>query len=308
MKESVNNKVNKILKTRSGLLFPVNVKILRKSSDGSIIGETAVKNRILREYGVYSYIRFILGSFKNNSIYDFEQYIPKYLAVGSNKAPLTGAPGTTTSVQFSDMSLFHELDDTTTTGESIEKNRIKLNRANYISDNDDDTYLKIQYEAYIPENRFVGQEIGELALMTMPTGWNAYARVTGFPSFVKQPGEVIQIIWEISVISVESSDRFVPVVKKYLRESIEKAIDVLQKFSEDPVDCPGAREALNKLIQPETEVNTGLYYLLNDNDSITQDVINNYLSEPFIDINNSGLIALIQKIDPTWNPNWNITK
>lgn len=295
--------MNKVLRAREGLIFPVNVKILRKNSDGTIIHETAVKNRVLREYGLYSYVRFILGSFNNNAIWDFKQYVPKYLAVGSNKAPLTGAPGTETAVKVSDLSLFHEIDDCAVTGEPIEKNRIKLNRGNFVSDNEEEPFLKVQYEAYIPEDRFVDCEIGELALMTMPTGWNAYARITGFEPFVKGKHEVVQVIWEITIISVESSSRFLPPIKTYLREAVEKAINVLDLWKNDPEGLEGARATLDAMIQPATNVGTGLYYLLNDNDMITQDVINNYLSKPFNSLEDTGLIPLIWKFDPDWRPN-----
>lgn len=296
--------MNKHLKVRDGLMCPVNVKIIRKNSDGSLISETDVKNMVLKTYGLYSYVRFILGSFNNGSIYDYKQYVPKYLAVGSNSYPLTGAPGTDTAVQITDISLFHELDDTAVTGEPIENNRIKLNRANYIEDNEKDNYLKIQYEAYIPEDRFVGQTIGEMALMTMSTGWNAFARITGFEPFKKEPNTVIEVIWEITIISIESSNRYHPLVKKYLREAIEKAIDVLQVYVEDPKGYKGARVALNHLIQPATVSGTGIYYLLNDNSMISQNDINNYLSKPFNSLEDTGLIALIKLFDPSWNKNW----
>lgn len=284
-------------------MCPVNVKIIRKNSDGSLISETDVKNMVLKTYGLYSYVRFILGSFNNGSIYDYKQYVPKYLAVGSNSYPLTGAPGTDTAVQITDISLFHELDDIAVTGEPIENNRIKLNRANYIEDNEKDNYLKIQYEAYIPEDRFVGQTIGEMALMTMPTGWNAFARITGFEPFKKEPNTVIEVIWEITIISIESSTRFTPVNKTSLRESIEKAINVLQVDKEDPEGLTGARVTLDKLIEPATQEGTGLYYLLSNNEQITQDVINNYLSKPFNSVTDTGLIPLINKFDPDWKPN-----
>lgn len=295
--------MNKHLKVRDGLMCPVNVKIIRKNSDGSLISETDVKNMVLKTYGLYSYVRFILGSFNNGSIYDYKQYVPKYLAVGSNSYPLTGAPGTDTAVQITDISLFHELDDTAVTGEPIENNRIKLNRANYIEDNEKDNYLKIQYEAYIPEDRFVGQTIGEMALMTMPTGWNAFARITGI-NFTKSAHEIIQIIWEITIISLESSTRFTSVNKTPLREAIEKAINVLQVDKEDPEGLTGARVTLDKLIEPATQEGTGLYYLLISNEQITQDVINNYLSRPFNSLDDCGLISLVNKFPSgeTWAP------
>lgn len=296
--------MNKHLKVRDGLMCPVNVKIIRKNSDGSLISETDVKNMVLKEYGLYSYVRFILGSFNNGSIYDYKQYVPKYLAVGSNSYPLTGAPGTDTAVQITDISLFHELDDTAVTGEPIENNRIKLNRANYIEDNEKDNYLKVQYEAYIPEDRFVGQTIGEMALMTMSTGWNAFARITGFEPFKKEPNTIIQVIWDITIISIESSTRFTSVNKTSLREAIEKAINVLQVDKEDPEGLTGARVTLDKLIEPATQEGTGLYYLLTSNEQITQDVINNYLSRPFNSLDDCGLISLVNKFPSgeTWAP------
>nr|CAI9751279.1 hypothetical protein DGKKSRWO_DGKKSRWO_CDS_0019 [uncultured phage]CAI9752134.1 hypothetical protein CVNMHQAP_CVNMHQAP_CDS_0019 [uncultured phage] len=298
----------KKFRPKSPIMFPVNVRILQKSSSGTLITETAVKNRVLKTYGLYSWVHFILGSFKNGSLLDSKQYVPKYLAVGSNEGELTGAPGTTTAVKVSDVSLYHELNDTTTTGEI--KNRIKLNRSNYISDNGEDPYVKIQFEAFIPEDRFVGKRIGEMALMTGESGWNAFARITGFEPFTKVPNSVVQVIWEITVVSVESTSRFVPPVKTYLREAIEKAINVLQVDTTDPNGLTGAREALDKLIEPATVSNTGLWYLLNENEQITQESINNYLSKPFVSVTNTGLIPLINKFKSgeDWSPSGAISE
>lgn len=289
--------MNKILKNRNNLVFPTNVRVFQINSDGSLVRDFSVKNRVLKTFGLYSYIRFILGSFSNGSLVDKQQYVPKYLAVGSNKDGLTGAPGTETATQVTDISLYHELTDEKLLSEG--KKRIKLNRANYIEDEEEGSYIKIQYEAYIPEDIYVGQTIGEMALMTMSEGWNAYARITGFEPFIKEAGTVIQVIWEISIVSVESTSKFAPVIKNPLKEAVDKAIDILCQYTEDPIDSSGkiytgARSALNNLIQPVTNLGTGLYYLLNDNETITQDVINEYLSKPFININNTGLIPLME--------------
>ena len=293
---------DKIFTPKSRLVFPVNVNIIHKSTDGKLLNMSSVKNMVLKEWGLYSYVRWIIGSFHNGTLEDNGQFVPKYLAVGSNTAPLNGAPNTDTAVKITDISLFHELDDSSITGEPSDKHRIPLNRGNYIEDVEDQNWLKVQYEAYIPEDRYVNETIGELALMTQPTGWNAYARVTGFEPFVKVPNSVVQIIWEITIISVESSERFVPPVKTYLREAIEKAINVLQEYTTDPSGLSGARVELDKLLEPATNVGTGLWYLLNENEQITQDAINNYLSKPFNSITDTGLIPLINKFDPDWRP------
>lgn len=180
--------------------------------------------------------------------------------------------------------------------------RIRLNRANYVEDDDESNYIKIQYEAYIPEDRFVGETIGELALMTQDAGSFAFARMT-FPAFTKEPNTVVQVIWEVSIIAVESSTRYAPPVKRFLREALEKGIDVLEKYPTDPEGYEGAREVLNSKLQPATAGGTALYYLLNDNQYITQDVVNNFLSEPFVSLENTGLIPLIHLFDPDWQPN-----
>lgn len=292
------------IKSKSRVLFPVNVRILQKSLSGQILTDQVVKNRVLKEYGLYSWVRFIIGDFYNGSLLDAGQYIPKYLAVGSNTSPLNGASNTSTAVKITDVSLYHELDDYQTTGEAQGKNRIKLNRANYIEDVKDEPWLKVQYEAYIPEDRYVNETIGEFALMTEETGWNAFARISGFEPFKKAPNTVVQVIWEITILSIESSTRLIPPIKTYLREAIEKAIKVLQEYPEDVL--PDSRLYLEKLIEPATVANTGLYYLLNENEQITQEVINNYLSRPFVSVKNTGLIPLINKFDPTWKPTGNI--
>lgn len=292
-----------IRRNRSRVLFPVNVSILHKTTDGRLLNTYTVKNMVTKPVALYSVVRFWIGDFLNDLLdLDPGDYIPKYLAVGSNEPEPNGMPDVSTAVKVTDQSLYHELDDSAVTGEPSEKHRIKLNRANYVEDIENEPWLKIQYEAYIPEDRYVNETIGEMALMTRPTGWNAFARVTGFEPFKKIPHTVVQVIWEITILSVESSERLVPPIKTHLREAIEKAINVLQVYKEDPNSYDGARVELDKLIEPATNVETGLYYLLNDNESITQDIINNYLSKPFNSITDTGLIPLINKFDPDWKP------
>ena len=62
--------MNKTLKVREGLAFPVNVRIIQKKTNGTIIRDEAVKNRVLKEYALYSYARFLIGSFNNGSIWE----------------------------------------------------------------------------------------------------------------------------------------------------------------------------------------------------------------------------------------------
>lgn len=304
--------MNKTFSQKARVVFPVNVRILQKDSNNNLVRSYVTKNMVLKEYGLYGYIRFLLGSFQNNSLLDQSLFVPKYLAVGTNDGEATGAPGVDTVVKVSDTSLYHEIIES---GSGIKTNRIPLNRNNYIEDTENQNYLKIQYEAYIPENRFVNSSIGELALMTEKTGNNAFARVAIYPPIQKEVNQVIQVIWEISVVSVESSSKLSPPIKTYLREAVEKGIDVLCNnltvdSSHSSIDSTKARKALNQLIQPATLTEekgpTGLYLLLNDNEQITQDVVNEYLSKPFESLENTGLIPLINIFDPAWKPTGSI--
>lgn len=258
--------MSNVIKQKSPLVFPTNVTIIQKSTDGSLLRQQNVKNRVLKQYGLYSYVNFILGNFNDNINLNPKNYKPSYLAVGTNEGLLNGAAGTTQEVQITDVSLYHEIltDDNKT-------QRIKLNRATYVEDDPKQGYLKIQYEAYIPENMFVDEKIGEFALMTQNSGWNAFARISGFDVFEKTANSVIQIIWEIAVISVESSSRFVPVNKDSLKKSVDSAIQILYSKVADPAGYPKARENLYNLIAPSTTINTGLYYLLAaESNQITQ--------------------------------------
>lgn len=292
--------MNKI-SLKSPILFPTNVRILQKSISGEIINTQEAKNMILKPYGLYSWVYLLTNSFHNGSSVSEDMYIPKYLAIGSNNdedGNFRGASNVTTSVQVTDTSLYNEITD------DVEGQyaRIKLNRLNYVEDTESGQYLKIQYEAYVPEDRYTGAKIGEFALTTGTSGYNAFARIAGFTPFEKTPNTIIQVIWELSIISVESSDRWVPVDKTSLKEAISKGIDVLKTYTTDPVEngvtLTGARDALNKLLQPANADHTGLWYLTTDNEYVTQDAINNYLSKEFKNVNDTGLIPLINKFEP----------
>lgn len=288
---------------KSPILFPTNVRIIQKSTSGEIIDVQEAKNMVLKSYGLYSWIYLLTGSFHNGSNISEDIYIPKYLAIGSNTPPSNGAPNVDTAVRITDTSLYHELTDNT---DGVTPARIKLNRLNFIEDNESGHYLKLQYEAYVPEDRYVNAQIGEFALMTAESGFNAFARISGFDVFEKKPNTVIQVIWELSIISVEQSDRWLPINKTPLKEAIAKGIDILQKYTTDPKDdtgatIEGARVALNNLLEPASVAKTGLWYLTEDNEYVTQDAINNYLSKDYVSLTDTGLIPLINKWED-WSP------
>lgn len=305
---------------RSPIIFPTNVQIVQKSSDGTLIKITTAKNMVLKQYGLYSWVRFILGAFgastdtiSEGTAFDksiYSTFIPKYLAVGKNvlnaDGSRNGALNVNTTVNIEDTSLYNEifLDKSL-----FKEKRKKIDRGSYIenivTDVKDQNFLKIQYEINIAEDEWSDTDIGELALMTEESGYNAFARVT-FPQIHKDKNTVLQIIWEITIVSIESTVRFEQVSKTSLKEAIEKSINILADATSiakntDGSIIDGSREALDKLIEPSSNTNTGMYYLLSNDPNISQNDINNFLSKPYISINDTGLIPLINKFDPDWN-------
>lgn len=303
-----SNRIN----VNSKMIFPVNVNIIHKETNGKLLRNITAKNLVLKQYGLYSWVNFILGNYYNgnteenfnnpsyNPSLDSRLFVPSYLAVGSNEDPLEGPAGTTTTTQITDTGLYHELPDPSVVGE-LGSSRIPLNRATYVEDYPQSNWLKVQYEAYIDENRFVGMTIGELGLMTRDRGNNAFARITSFEPFVKERNTVVQVIWEITIISLDTSNQqYDPVNKIPLQECIDKAINVLQVYTKDPDGLTNARVTLDSMIEPYTNNTTAMHYLLSDN--VTQDTINNFLSKEFNSLSDTGLIPLIHKFDPNWNP------
>lgn len=218
----------------SSLDFPVNVCIRHFEADsGKILSKQYVHNRVLKYFGLYSWFRFIQNDFFNNSIrVDPTYYIPQYLAVGTNTGVRTGPPGTATAVKVEDTGLYHEI-----VKDSSGQGRIHITSQNLVEDRAGQDYLKIVYIVNIPKDRFVNETIGELGLMTTVDQHTAFARVTGFSPILKIPNTIVQVIWEISVRSIETlKDPYRPVAKQYLLECVDAAVRVLRENSEDPTN------------------------------------------------------------------------
>lgn len=216
----------------SSLDFPVNICIRHIDADsGRVLSRQYTHNRVLKYFGLYSWFRFIQNDFFNESIrVDPSYYIPQFLAVGSNAGVRTGPPGTSTAVKVEDTGLYHEI-----VKDSTGQGRIPITSQNLIEDRVGQDYLKITYIVNIPKDRFVNETIGELGLMTTKDQHTAFARVTGFDPILKIPNTIVQVIWEISVRSIETlNDPYRPVSKIHLLECIDAGVRILREQPEDP--------------------------------------------------------------------------
>ena len=206
----------------------VNVHIqARNITTGEITYDIQKHNRVMKS-SLFSLARVINGEFctadnvtiNNNRRFQLYNYIPRYLALGSNVA-LAGRPNNTnvsTEVTINDSCLLNELNYP----------RMKLTQKNLIEDRYNAPYIKLTIKHYIPVTAFVGEEIAEAGLFCEETGNNLWARIT-FPRFKKDDVTVVDITWEITIISLESTDEpYSDIDKSGLWLSFQNAFGILE--------------------------------------------------------------------------------
>lgn len=166
-----------------------NVRILKRDArTGRILEQRDRKNRVTK-MALMGIVRFINGEFNETTPDDMYMYIPHYLALGSNKAS-TVNPGVTSEVTVNDSKLLDEISP-----------RILLTQRNIIENIESNPYIKLTIKCYIQEDAFVDETIGEAGLFSKESGANCWARIA-FDPFKKGEGEVIDVTWEITVLSV----------------------------------------------------------------------------------------------------------
>lgn len=100
-----------------------------------------------------------------------------------------------------------------------------MTQRNVITNRYNDPYIKLTIKHYIPVTAYVGESIAEAGLFTDKTGNNAIARIT-FDRFIKDEETVIDVTWEITIVSMESeNEAYVSIDKQDLKTSIGDALD-----------------------------------------------------------------------------------
>lgn len=166
-----------------------NVRIRRRDAKtGRIIEERKGKNRVTK-LCLMGIIRMFNGEFNNTTPEDINDYIPKYLALGSNRAGAIN-PGVTSEVTVNDSKLLDEISP-----------RILLTQKNIVENRLTNPFIKLTIKVFIPVDMFVGETIGEAGLFAKESGNNCWARIA-FDPLLKGANEVFDATWEITVMSV----------------------------------------------------------------------------------------------------------
>ncbi len=179
-----------------------NVRICRRSKTGKILEERYAKNRVTRLM-LYGIGKFLLGHYNNSTPDKIYEVIPRYLALGTNSPGIDYKDaGVTTISSVNDTRLLNEIKYASTTGASESVKRIWIAERNMCKLNTkfSDDFIKISIKSYISSNHYDGMSIGEAGLFSKEKDNNCLARVC-FSPIVKNPGEVLDIQWDITLLS-----------------------------------------------------------------------------------------------------------
>ena len=179
-----------------------NVCITRRSKSGKILEQRFAKNRVTRLM-LYGIGKFLLGQFNNSSPDKMYEFIPRYLALGTNTP---GADYQTANVStissVNDTRLLNEITQSSTIGTSESVKRIWIAERNMCKINTkfSDPFIKISIKTYISSNHYDNMSIGEAGLFSKEKDNNCLARVC-FSPIRKNPNEVLDIQWDITLLS-----------------------------------------------------------------------------------------------------------
>lgn len=179
-----------------------NVCITRRSKSGKILEQRFAKNRVTRLM-LYGIGKFLLGHFNDSSPDKTYEFIPRYLALGTNTPGSdyqTANVSTISSVN--DTRLLNEITQSSTIGTSESVKRIWIAERNMCKINTkfSDPFIKVSIKTYISSNHYDNMSIGEAGLFSKEKDNNCLARVC-FTPIKKNPNEVLDIQWDITLLS-----------------------------------------------------------------------------------------------------------
>lgn len=179
-----------------------NVRICRRSKTGKILEERYAKNRVTRLM-LFGIGKFLLGQFNDSTPDKIYEFIPRYLALGTNTPGLDASTaGVSTLSSVEDTRLLNEITKSSTTGTSESVKRIWIAERNMCKLNTkfSDPFIKISIKTYVSSTHYDGMSIGEAGLFSKEKDNNCLARVC-FSPITKNPGEVLDIQWDITLLS-----------------------------------------------------------------------------------------------------------
>lgn len=215
------------LKTQDAV-FNVGVNVDIKGIDkqtGEIKIHRRGHNRCLK-LQLMGIAKFLNGEFnKTNPQKTYYDWIPRYLAFGTNIAAYDSGTGVTTLVDINDTKLLNEIGP-----------RLALTERNTIINKSTQSFVQLVINTYVPEEMYNGQTFREAGLFSRATGNNCLFRIT-FDDITKTEDIVLEVNWTITIISIDSENQpYEEVEKADLWNAMEL---LLNRFGEVAPDISG---------------------------------------------------------------------
>lgn len=203
----------------------VNVCITKRDKKtGRILQQERGHNRCLKQtlLGIAKYLN---GEFNptqplknaDNPSYRLEDdWIPSWLAVGTNIGAYgNGAASVTNVVNVNDTKLLNEISP-----------RMRLPERNKLIARNEQSYVQLIINTYLPDELYIGERIAECGLFAQETGNNCLFRIALAEPIVKEVDSVVEVMWTISIVSIDSQNSpYVEVDKSDLKASLEHLLD-----------------------------------------------------------------------------------
>lgn len=208
----------------------INVVVTKKDKKtGRVLQQEKGHNRCLKQtlLGIAKYLN---GEFnptqplyeEGNPSYRLEwDWIPSYLGVGTNIAGGTMVQGVTSEVSVNDTKLLNEISP-----------RMKLPERNKLIARTEQAFVQLVINTYLPDELYIGERIGEAGLFANETGNNCLFRIALKEPILKEVDTVVEIMWTISIVSIDSNNsEYVEVDKSDLRMAMEHLLDLYQLYT-----------------------------------------------------------------------------
>lgn len=200
--------------TDAGYTVGVNVKLTKRDKHtGAVLETREGHNRCLR-MELMGITKFLNGEFNDTSYTLAQEWIPRYLGLGTNIASVDSDSHIKQEVQINDTRLLDEISP-----------RLKLPDRNTIVNRTAQSYVQLVITTYLPEELYNGQTIREAGLFSKATGNNCLFRIV-FDEITKERDSVVEVTWTISIISIDSQNEpYEEYSKADLREAINEVIE-----------------------------------------------------------------------------------
>lgn len=198
----------------AGYTVGVNVRLNKIDKKTGMILETREgHNRCLRMQ-LMGITKFLNGEFNDTGYLAAQDWIPRYLGLGTNTATVDSKSTIKTEVQLNDTRLLDEISP-----------RLKLPDRNVVVNRTSQNYVQLVITTYLPEEYYNGQIIREAGLFSKASGNNCLFRIV-FDDITKERDSVVEVTWTISVISIDSQNEpYEEYSKADLRESLNLIIE-----------------------------------------------------------------------------------